>query len=84
MSCIRILEIVSYPRFDIRNFWKGVSRSLLAGIQLCETNTEAKLVNIRVWNNIIGSCWNWRVDEKLNQTLCRQCPALGVSIYECL
>lgn len=82
MSAIRILQVLPNPGFDISDLWEGVPGRLLACVKLSEADAEADLVNIGIWNQIIGCGRYRRVDEELEQALCGQTPAFGVTVDE--
>lgn len=80
MAGVRIFQILSNPRLDIRDLWEGVTRRLLASIELSKTNAKTGFVNICIRDDIICSSRNRGVDQELDQALRRECPTFGVSI----
>ena len=82
MPAVCILEVLSDPLLDVGNLWEGVAGCLLACVELSEANTKADLVNIGIWNQIVGCGRYRRVDEELEQALCGQTPAFGVTVDE--
>lgn len=84
VSTVRILQVLPDPLLDITNLWERIAGRLLACVELSEANTETDLVDISVWNQIIGCRWNGWVDKELKQSLCGQTPTLGITVNESL
>lgn len=82
MPAVGVLKVLTDPRLDVGDLWEGVAGRLLAGVELCEANTEADLVDIGVGDQVVGCGGNGGVDEELQQALCGQTPALGVAVNE--
>jgi hypothetical protein len=80
VAVVGILEVLSNPSLNIRNLWEWVARWLLACVKLRETDAETDLVNISVGDDVVPGNRNRRVDQKLDQTLRGECPALGVAV----
>lgn len=66
MSAVCVFQVLPNPRLNIRNLRERVTRRLLAGVELGEPNAEAKLINVCVRDDIIGSSGNRRVDQELD------------------
>jgi hypothetical protein len=80
VAVVGILEILSNPGLDVWDLWEGVTRRLLACVELRETNAEADLVYICVGNDVVSGNRNRWVDQKLDQTLRGKGPTLGIAI----
>lgn len=65
MPAVCILQVLPNPLLDIRDFWEGVTRRLLASVELGEADAKADLVNIGIRNQVVGRGRDRWVDEKL-------------------
>lgn len=80
MSAVRVFQVLSNPCLDVGDLWEGITRRLLACVELREANAEAHLISIRIWNQVIGRGRHGRVNKKLEQSLCSQPPPLRVAV----
>jgi hypothetical protein len=80
VAVVGILEVLSDPSLDIWNLWERVARWLLACVELRETDAKTHLVNISVGDDVVSGDRDRWVDQKLDQTLRCEGPALGVAI----
>jgi hypothetical protein len=82
VASIRVLEVLSNPLLDIGDFWERVAGCLLAGVELCEANAEAELVDVGIGDDVVCGGGNRGINQELDQALCGERPALGVAVDE--
>lgn len=80
MSLIRILEVRPNPRLHIHNLRESILGYLPASIQLCESDSEAEVINILISDDVVIRCRNWRIDEEFEKSLACECPSLLVTV----
>ena len=82
VPAVCVFQVLSNPRLDVGDLWEGIARRLLACVELREANAEAHLVDIRIWDQVIGRGRHGWVDKQIEQSLCSQPPPLGVAVNE--
>jgi hypothetical protein len=82
VPAVRVFQVLSNPRLDVGDLWEGIARRLLACVELREANAEAHLVDIGIWDQVIGRGRHGWVNKQLEQSLCSQPPPLRVAVNE--